>query len=1485
MEPHRRPAGRRALLPAEADLCNHVGLTEEEYWQYLAEVESFVHKRNEHYGHIPDIRADPVSLIVTLVIGLALQAVGALLAPKPKAAQEDERRPDLDVASERGRTRYTPSSNFDSVQSLANLGEVIPLIFADYRKGSALGGVRVNTDMLWSQMLSTGGGQQFNTLLLYSQGQVVGRPDYDGIAIGALLVKDYAPSRSRVFFSQGQKQNNRLTQANVYDTGGLDKSGDVGDPFSVFWPQDRSYRQHFSGCRTPATKNQFGAFSPLANGHGYKVPWELVLVIDGSGKESKDAARKKRAKIKATFYSLCGLTKGDGTAVGNRLTYEVNPTRIDLKPSEFKPHGLGDVDAAQNERRITADDNLQEGQQMLLDQAVCTVVKRPERVWAPELDKKSKYQLEVDIPGRVELAGGLTDDNGDAYPWDRAPVQQCAIAVISNNRKCHATEIGIKSEVWRQMTGAPNFNGHPGDDTVEDYEKDGANINLGTVSKYIKRLSFFRVEARPQQTRADITDDSWLDITGNIPFCVRGTTPVAMYNTIHILHPDADTNQSEPSAHEYRFIPVGGYQIIEAIKTKGTKTVRMLDGTPLQRNTEYGYNRSNYWVWYTGHLKDLTAFDASNTEWICNPSKQMLEATGPVGSLEPTQTATAIPLVKAFKQDADRFSDTSYVQQNTDGTYYYFWEGKSLRVTPTNRGNIDAVVDDQEYNFKVGDEVTPYEPEGWFEPKSSPDYDGNGRENGVLYDQPSGLYLYYWGGELVASSSDPFSNNWLPDQTGQEREVKRGDQRNGAEKIYDERRNNDIDFYSNGSLEYGVTEDPNSGVRYIYRQGQIVNPLGTYRDTWDDNVNDWRYKVGSLHTQGRTAQWEQVDKDYKQKDDKGGVARRMYSGVVVYNNGSGLVEFFRNGNIIKSQGGGDTTWSDGTTRWKADKGDKKEQIKGHDTYPIIKQRLRAAEPNIYRLSHGKLVYKPSTWEIRKRKFGDGKLGYLRILRRFESEVPAPPDYEGLANIVGADGAGGTVTLKRWNNGAAEWVIRDDGDDYVQGKKAEIIQGSTKVADVTIAAIKSSQGEFAHMPDTDETYFPFNAACDYFWNSTESSSHLNGPEHQLTFVNEIVRQGVGSQYERLSMQGLKLLNSREWTSFSDVSGWFKQGIQVTKPDGSTGATNLLPEIAYALLTDERLGAGSLIGKAAVDADAMANAARWCEANGFYWDGVISNRVNLREFIFEQAGFCLLDFCIKGGQFALQPSFPQAGNGGLDKNAQVTISGLFTDGNMKDLEVTFLSPEEQQGFVAVVIYRMESVNGFPENRTINVRLNGTTDVLPVEKFDMTQFCTSRAHALQFAKVALKIRELQDHGVKFKTTPQAAMGLEPGQYVKMVSQATHTDRWRNGSVDDQGRVNSAQVMTNFGGNVAYWTRNTEQIKEGFMRTDADGVVQSPEFYGCVFSVFEDNEESRIYKIESLSYDDNGFVEVAASHSPLTERGTLAVLDWSDSDFEVDG
>ena len=128
-------------------------------------------------------------------------------------------------------------------------------------------------------------------------------------------------------------------------------------------------------------------------------------------------------------------------------------------------------------------------------------------------------------------------DRGGAYPWVRPTVQQASIASLTNNRPCHATEIGIKSEVWRQLTGAINKNGFPTTDTIEEYEQEGGQITVGTITKYIKRYSFFTLYAR------ELGANDWLDITGEAPFAVRGTSPISQYNTIHIEHPGSRTGR------------------------------------------------------------------------------------------------------------------------------------------------------------------------------------------------------------------------------------------------------------------------------------------------------------------------------------------------------------------------------------------------------------------------------------------------------------------------------------------------------------------------------------------------------------------------------------------------------------------------------------------------------------------------------------------------------------------------------------------------------------------------------------------------------------------------------------------------------------------------------------------------------------------------------------------------------------------------------
>ena len=51
-------------------------------------------------------------------------------------------------------------------------------------------------------------------------------------------------------------------------------------------------------------------------------------------------------------------------------------------------------------------------------------------------------------------------------------------------------EIGIKSTVWRQVSGFPNVN-ELDLDRVDEYARDGATYALGTVDIYTERHQFF----------------------------------------------------------------------------------------------------------------------------------------------------------------------------------------------------------------------------------------------------------------------------------------------------------------------------------------------------------------------------------------------------------------------------------------------------------------------------------------------------------------------------------------------------------------------------------------------------------------------------------------------------------------------------------------------------------------------------------------------------------------------------------------------------------------------------------------------------------------------------------------------------------------------------------------------------------------------------------------------------------------------------------
>jgi len=437
--------------------------------------------------------------------------------------------------------------------------------------------------------------------------------------------------------------------------------------------------------------------------------------------------------------------------------------------------------------------------------------------------------------------------------------------------------------------------------------------------------------------------------------------------------------------------------------------------------------------------------------------------------------------------------------------------------------------------------------------------------------------------------------------------------------------------------------------------------------------------------------------------------------------------------------------------------------------------------------------------------------------------------------------------------------------------------------------------------------PGSLLNDYWFFDADSSSNENDPEHQITWVNEYVENDSdwyneeSKQYEHLAHAGLICRSSTEVGTFSNFTAYFTQGIEVEKLTKSgIDKTNNFPEIAFDLLTNRRYGVGEFIGRNAVDEDMFRVAAKFCEANGFYWDGVISKTENVRGFLFQQAAYQLLDFTIIGGRFSLYPAVPFLSDYRIDfgarpGNKSMPVKALFTNGNVRNFKCTFLSPEERALFIAEAKYRIEKKNGFPETHLVRVRLSdsdGGYSKDPIEVFDMTQFCTTREHAVNFAKYALRTRQVIDHSISFETTPDACHSLMPGDYIRVAVSIQHqerergyTERLRSGSVAPNGTVQVAENvdLTSIDLDVFYWKPGYSEVRQGTLPI-RNGVCTDVGMRGCLFTRKRSTSEARIYKIESIAYNEESFVEISGSYQPLTKNGNLKVLEWDTGDFVIE-
>ena len=1404
----RSPFTRRVLLPTEADLCNALGITEEEYFQFLEGVAAKVKERPEAYGLIPDIRCDPVSLglmtqagaltfLGQVVVGVALSVVAYLLTPKPPSMKQGTNERTADMA---GLKRFAPQFSFNSVQDLANLGDLIPLIFTDQhevinvgnRKRQKYGGVRVNSQLMWSQLISLGRFQQLKLLGLFSLGEIEKRPDFEGYAIGDLLISNYhAKKILKLNYPENTPDGPPGENIPFLRAGG--KLSNVISEFQI------DYKNYFSGTRNPTTQATFGLSAPVPNMTHFRLAYELVRTPSktdtDSGRPAGRITFKKRRKLLGAWPLRCGFIAGGGGTTGGdssqrsgdkdlekglTLEYQLLGSGdldanlyigigyqqdITTKPPNtrgnlsMEPHGLDDVNAATKTIRETADGIIVEDEQYMIGTALvnCTDI-RGDLAGVPWPGTVIRhYYFEVLETGRyhASISGSLENHctnpnwdvssiaNGDAY---NAPY--FTVKPRSLNQDAHYYYDQIYNELYEpherytlQKTTLGTISNNRNCDITE----------IGIKSKVYKRMTFANVNSKPDEKQIlEVYDDKSTLSLGRVDKYIMRYSFFKLQ--LKVEDEWVDLSPTGETSHSGLFCVKGN--------------------TP---EFQYNYLRID-------HPK--AQYEYRFFPWPGNDVIMKVKA-------KEKQSYAPLTVCLLNSNNATKTGSLEQFQCGPSGNFTVKFAGqKTYPLTTTKLSNPEWNLGhpSQQYLGISGNIV-----------QGATTLEGHNHKGNYPDASSSNLPQTYqsawlWTKVTQPNSTDPAKNFGT------------------------------INFNEAGNqISTGAFEGPVHGTVIV----RFDNWPRQGRYTWSLYINARDITPNTDQFTG--PEWgEAIERDNPNPE-----------GVVFhydFNDGSGMGGKFIPGPRVFEG----SPWN--TKRaWYSVR--KEEQI-GTVLPPVIDKPVA-------------LVHKQGSYS------GGTE---LTVQLKVWTNLTAGPTYPAKG---------------RWY---AAWTLVNVGRDYRNGElvtiPAQDYDGS-QLTDAIELTLEVKSEERAFTDNIEYILNPYDAASDFWKYEGDQSSHLEGPEHQITYVNEIVKTEGNQEatYEDLAYAGLQINSSKEWTNFSQFSAYFKKGIKVpdliNSPSSGDKASSLFPEIVYALLTDKKIGAGAVINTDSVNKYNMGIAAKFCKANKFFWDGVISNKVNLREFIFEQGMQCLLDFTIIGGQFSLYPSVPFDDNTYEMKNdKEVVIKGMFTDGNIKDLNVVFLSPEDRQTFKANVIYREETENKFPENKSKVVRLFDNTHIDdPLETFDLSGFCTNFEHAIKFGKYILATRKFVDHTITFKTAPHYINGIKPGDYIRVFSTTQHVQRFNNGAILDDGTIVSKDTIS--GSKTFYWWN----AKESVVNEDTEDFSNPlpAKYRNSLFTIKETKASDQCYKVESITFGEDGLIELSASYAKITSDGKLEMLqNW---------
>lgn len=279
--------------------------------------------------------------------------------------------------------------------------------------------------------------------------------------------------------------------------------------------------------------------------------------------------------------------------------------------------------------------------------------------------------------------------------------------------------------------------------------------------------------------------------------------------------------------------------------------------------------------------------------------------------------------------------------------------------------------------------------------------------------------------------------------------------------------------------------------------------------------------------------------------------------------------------------------------------------------------------------------------------------------------------------------------------------------------------------------------------------------------------------------------VGDIYERPA-EGSYPTETRQ------ISVYYEQGVSVdlysVDTTGSTqGASNQLVDLVMYLLNIFKRSSNTDPNVSApIDTANMPDLATFCDEYNLHFNGVISDSLNIIDFISETAPYFFLSFQSNGGQYRFEPLLPLNGSQQIDGTA-LTPAATFTEAEILpgSFKKAYVAAEEKTDINAVVLYRLNNPETIGIEQAVQVRYDGVSLDVPVEQFDMSDFCANRDHAIIFAKYFLAKRKHSLHSISF-SIPLSTDNLKPTDIIKIERSRINT------AGDDRTEIEWYQIVS---------------------------------------------------------------------------------------------